>query len=226
METENKVLDMVKVEKPINNDVVLEGYVDTKPEMHHTTHGDNIYKFTIRVPRLNTENCDRIPVEISDRVTDISKLEVGSVVRLQGSFRSFNRKDFATGKFTLHLYVFVKELEHIESTIGVNKIHLEGNICKESRYRVTPTGREIADMLVASNRFYGKSDYLPVVSWGRNAKFASKLNVGDKVSIEGRVQSRIYKKHSPDGTDVEKTAYEVSVISIVKSDKEKSKSDN
>lgn len=198
-----------------NNVVLLEGYVDTEPELHHQAYGEGIYEMVISIPRLNVDVSDYLKVEVSERLIDISTLKSGKVVRINGQFRSFNKKD-KDSKVHLRLSVFAREIEILDvtETSGVNQIHLDGYLCKGAKYRQTPKGREICDMLVAAHRSYGKSDYIPCISWGRNARFTSDLDVGCCVSLEGRLQSRTYKKKISDTEMVERVAYEVSVSRI------------
>lgn len=198
-----------------NNVVLLEGYVDTEPELHHQAYGEGIYEMVVSVPRLNADVSDFLKVEVSERLIDITTLKKGIVVRINGQFRSFNKKD-KDAKVHLRLSVFAKEITILDATTtdGVNQIHIDGYLCKDAKYRQTPKGREICDMLIAVHRSYGKSDYLPCIAWGRNARFTSNLDVGCGVSLEGRVQSRTYKKKISDTEMIERVAYEVSVSSV------------
>jgi single-stranded DNA-binding protein len=201
-----------------NNNVILEGYVNSKPELHHSTYGEGIYEFTIEIERLNHEVSDFLKVDVSERLIDISELEVGVGVYIEGQFRSYNKRREDGQRVSLMLSVFAREIEVIDAdeVRNINTINLEGYTCKPTTYRTTPMGREICDILVAVNRPYGKSDYLPCITWGRNARFSSNLEVGTGISLEGRVQSRNYTKRTGDGEDdyEERTAYEVSVSKI------------
>ena len=155
---------------------------------------------------------DYIPLMISERLIDVNADYIGQIIYVNGQFRSFNRHE--EKKNRLVLSVFVRELEFLEELqedMKSNQIFLDGFICKPPVYRKTPLGREIADMLVAVNRPYGKSDYIPCISWGRNARFASNFEVGSRVQIWGRIQSREYVKKLEDDRTEKRTAYEVSV---------------
>jgi single-stranded DNA-binding protein len=199
-----------------HNQVVIEGFVHKAPEYHHSVYGEKIYAMTVSIPRLNKDVSDYLNVEVSERLTDIEDLTAGAPVRIEGQFRSFNQKDTEDGRAHLQLSVFARELSIIEEndTNGVNTIYLEGFLCKAPVYRKTPLGREICDMLVAVNRPYNKSDYIPTIAWGRNARFTSNLDVGTGVVIEGRIQSREYQKRIGEDEYENRVAYEVSVSRI------------
>lgn len=200
-----------------SNLVELEGYVDTKLEFHHNTHGEDIFSFFLRVPRSNKEVNDVLPIEVSSRATDVDKIHEGDLIRISGQFRSFNKINKETNRATLQLSVFVRDLEWIteEECTYMNRIMLNGYLCKNPIYRVTPSGREISDIILAVNRIYGRSDYIPCIAWSRNARFVSGLPVGKALLIRGRVQSRVYYKKNPITEEyAEKTVYEVSVSSI------------
>ena len=199
-----------------NNLVEVHGYVDSVPSLHHKTHDENIYEFTLKVPRLNPDTYDYLPIKISERVTRISGLKVGDKVKIEGQFRSFNKINKETNKTSLQLSIFVRNISKIETVGNTNVITLVGHLCKEPVYRITPSGREISDMILAVNRVYGRSDYIPCIAWSRNARFASNLKVGDAIIIEGRVQSRDYHKKLSDNTLEKHTVYEVSVFKIAR----------
>ena len=114
--------------------------------------------------------------------------------------------------------LFRSELKEYDENINPNQIEITGYVCKEPIYRTTPFKREIADVLIAVNRSFNKSDYLPCIAWGRNAKYVSTLNVGDKLEMVGRIQSRVYQKRIDENTVEEKVAYEISLNKIIKSD--------
>lgn len=202
-----------------SNTVELEGFVDTKPAFHHKTHDESIYSFTLRVPRLNKGVNDYIPIEVSERATDIQLIKIGSVVKVNGQFRSFNKMNHESGRVSLALSVFARDIIYIEGTDYkfVNSIHLDGHICKDPIFRITPSGREIGDIILAVNRIYGRSDYIPCIAWSRNARFVSSLPVGQRIIVDGRIQSRNYRKKDDNAEEgfVEKTVYEVSVNSLV-----------
>lgn len=197
-----------------HNKVLLEGFVEKVPEFHHKVFEEGIYVMTVSIPRLKSDSSDHILVDVSERLMDLSILKEGLPIRVEGQFRSFNKKDKETGKrASLQLAVFAREITVLEDTKGVNKVFLEGYLCKEPKFRKTPMGREICDMMVAVNRAYNKSDYLPTISWGRNARFTSNLKVGTGITLEGRLQSRVYTKHIGEEV-IEKTAYEVSTSTV------------
>ncbi len=192
-----------------NNEVLLEGRVSEGTSFSHEIYGESFYKFMIKIPRLS-DTCDEITVTVSERLLDGVSLEEDSFVRITGQFRSYNNYTESGNK--LVLTVFARAIENCDETSdSPNQIYLNGYLCKEPVYRTTPFGREIADMLLAVNRQYGKSDYIPCITWGRNSKFANNLEVGTNLKIWGRIQSRIYKKKIDEENYIEKTAYEVSV---------------
>lgn len=195
----------------IDNKVVLTGKVVTVFRLSHEIYGEKFYSLDISVARTSGYE-DIIPIMISERLIDIKKSYIGEFISVVGQYRSYNRH---TGdKNRLILTVFVQEYEFIEADVigdSCNRIELCGYICKEPVYRKTPLGREIADLLVAVNRSYGKSDYIPCIVWGRNARFISGLAVGLKVKALGRIQSREYVKKVAEGKTETRVAYEVSV---------------
>ena len=195
-----------------NNSVEIAGEVVSGPAFDHETFGERFYKFFISTERLSG-NKDVVPVMTSDRLTDIGNITVGKRFRVFGQFRSFN--DHSDGINHIVLSVFSQDIEEMEgSDLAINSIWIDGFICKNPVYRKTPQGREIADVIVAVNRQYGKSDYIPCIAWGRNARFVSRLQVGNRIRLSGRIQSRVYNKKISDDEVVEKTAYEVSVSKV------------
>lgn len=165
----------------------------------------------VLVSRLS-DTYDTIPLMVSDRIIDVDENCIGRKVEAKGQFRSYNKHEETKNRLILSL--FVREIEFIEDDEFISKpnhIYLDGYICKSPVYRMTPLGREIADVLLAVNRAYGKSDYIPCICWGRNARFAGKLSVGEHVAVWGRIQSREYQKKVGNDQVVSKTAYEVSV---------------
>jgi len=193
-----------------NNQATIKGEVSEEPVFSHSVLGEGFYNMVVKVGRLSSES-DYIPVTISERLMD--GISVGSVVALGGQFRSYNKLVGAKSKLMLTL--FVRERLNPEECEESNAISMLGYICKEPIYRTTPFGREISDLLVAVNRAYNKSDYIPCIAWGRNARFALNLRVGEKVEIMGRIQSRNYTKRLEDGTSETRTAYEISINSIM-----------
>lgn len=204
-----------------NNNVIIGGSIVSKPEFSHELFEEKFYKFYIETKRLSDYK-DKLPVIISERLMDINKLQVGVLVKITGQFRSYNQ--IVDEKSKLVLSIFAKDIEEVEdeNIITLNEATFIGYICKKPIYRKTPLGREIADALIAVNRSYKKSDYIPCILWGRNAKFCETLNVGAMVKLTGRIQSRMYEKKYEDGTSVQKVAYEVSIakFSIAKVDEE------
>ena len=197
-----------------NNQVTVMGEIASEFEFSHEVFGEGFYMLELLVKRLS-DSFDRIPVMISERLIDVTKDYRGEFIQISGQFRSYNRHE--EKKNRLVLSVFARELEVLDSDYdedAANQIFLDGYICKEAIYRKTPLGREIADLLVAVNRSYGKSDYIPCICWGRNARFASTFEVGTHVQIWGRIQSRDYVKKLSETQVEQRTAYEVSVSKI------------
>ncbi|MBE5822256.1 MAG: single-stranded DNA-binding protein [Clostridiales bacterium] len=193
------------------NNVKMQGKVISEKVLNHEIYGEKFYTFNLEVPRLS-EAVDIIPVILSERLIEGDNIKVGSMVKINGQYRSYNSAE--NEKSRLVLMVFVKEIETIEEVdteTPSNEIELNGFLCKKPIYRMTPLGREIVDMLLAVNRAYNKSDYIPVIAWGRNAKYCENLEVGKNIKISGRIQSRQYEKKYPDGTSEIRNAYEVSV---------------
>lgn len=202
-----------------NNNITLAGVVEKEPEYSHEVFGERFYVFMLKCSRMSS-NKDTLPVMISDRLVDIREIKVGQVVTAVGQIRSFNRH-IDDVKSKLILSVFARELKILTQDAtelsfeeDINTVILDGYICKPPIYRCTPKGREIADILVAVNRPYGKSDYIPCIAWGRNARFAGGLETGEHIQIQGRFQSREYSKKISDNEIETRTAYEVSVSRI------------
>ena len=193
-----------------NNVAELIGVVRSGFRFSHEIYGESFYSFVMEVPRLSNFS-DLIPMLVSERLMNVQESMEGKLIAVQGQFRSYNKH--SGGKSRLLLSVFVREWEEAQADDprNPNSIFLDGYICKKPMYRTTPLGREITDLLIAVNRPYNKSDYIPAIAWGRNAKFAQNLEVGQNIKIYGRIQSRNYqKKLNETETDV-KTAYEVSI---------------
>lgn len=192
-----------------SNRVVVVGKIHSPVVFAHEIYGEGFYNFTLAVPRLS-EYVDLLPVTISERLIDTAQLEVGTEVVIQGQLRSYNK--YLEGKNRLILTIFAKDISRKNEDIkNPNQIYLDGYICKVPAYRTTPFEREIADILLAVNRPYNKSDYIPIITWGRNARFSKKLSVGQRIRIWGRVQSRPYQKKLANDEIEERVAYEVSV---------------
>ena len=208
-------------------------------QFSHEIYGERFYLFDLSIPRLSG-NADIIPVTVSERLINDEMMQIGTKLLIKGQFRSYN--SYENEKNRLILTVFAKDIEKIEENAQENVENEEGNettsnefakkdsitnevvlvgyICKKPIYRQTPFGREIADILLAVNRAYNKSDYIPSIAWGRNARFCQNLEVGTEVKIVGRIQSRNYEKKYEDGTVVKKVAYEVSIgsLEVIKND--------
>ena len=202
-----------------NNNVILVGKVANEKRFSHEIYGEKFYSFDLSVPRLSG-NADLIPVTMSERLFKEDELVVDKKLRIEGQFRSYN--SFEGEKNKLILTVFAKDIEFLSDDEEIvvskdfvsNEITLIGYICKPPIYRQTPFGREISDMLLAVNRAYNKSDYIPCICWGRNARFSSKLEVGTEVKVVGRIQSRIYEKKFEDGKVEQRVAFEVSISNL------------
>jgi single-stranded DNA-binding protein len=201
-----------------NNQVTIIGEVISTFSYNHEIYGEGFYMVELRVERLSN-SYDIIPVMISERLIDVTGDFRGQFLAVQGQFRSYNRHDERKNKLVLS--VFAREVsfmeldeENMPESNKTNSIFLDGYICKEPIYRKTPLGREIADLLLAVNRPYGKSDYIPCISWGRNARYAGNFKVGDRVAVWGRIQSREYMKRIDEDMVEKRTAYEVSVSKL------------
>ncbi|MCI8935418.1 MAG: single-stranded DNA-binding protein [Lachnospiraceae bacterium] len=197
-----------------NNQVVIMGEVVSDFVFSHEIFGEGFYMVDVNVPRLS-DSSDIIPLMVSERLIDVEEDYKGLNIMVQGQFRSYNRHE--ERKNRLVLSVFAREIEFVDETpesSKTNQIYLDGYICKEPIYRKTPLGREIADLLLAVNRPYGKSDYIPCICWGRNARFASNFSVGTRCEIWGRIQSREYMKRLSDEDAEKRIAYEVSVSKL------------
>ena len=208
-----------------NNHLTLMGKVTSEKRFSHEIYGESFYIFDMEIPRLS-DNSDIIPITVSERIINDDLIAVGKTILIKGQFRSYN--SYENERNRLILTVFAKDIiaeEDIEKELEIeseeerksitsNEVVLTGYICKKPIYRKTPFGREIADILLAVNRAYNKSDYIPSIAWGRNARFCQNIEVGTEVRIVGRVQSRQYEKKHEDGTSEVKVAYEVSIGSL------------
>lgn len=204
---------MANEERISRNDYIsFAGHIMDTPEFNHEVHAEKFYRTRIAVNRLSGTQ-DELPLIFSERVINPSELE-GNVL-LKGQLRSVNihKED---GRSHLKLFAFVQEVEKTEEITGecVNQVYLLGHICRKPVYRMTPLGREVSDLLIAVNRPFGKSDYIPCIVWGRNAKAVADMAVGTALDITGRMQSRHYAKKLEDGTKEDRVAYEVSVTSV------------
>lgn len=194
-----------------NNRVFISGEIVSEAEFSHEVYGEGFYEMSVLVKRLSGQG-DILPVTISERLIQDKDLKVGAEINAIGQFRSYNK--LIDGKSKLMLTVFVRELVDGAQLRNPNSIVLSGYVCKPPVYRTTPFNREIADILIAVNRSYNKSDYIPCIAWGRNARFAKNLEVGERIAIAGRIQSREYQKRLSDEEIKIMTAYEVSISKL------------
>lgn len=192
-----------------NNTVTIVGTVKSKPEFSHEMYGEGFYNVHLEVPRLS-DISDSLPITVSERLMTGVGLEIGSKLVVLGQLRSYNK--LMDGSNKLILTIFARDLKQDDDEIkNPNQIFLDGFICKKPIYRTTPFGREITDMLIAVNRPYNKSDYIPSIAWGRNARYSENLVVGDRIKVWGRIQSREYQKKLSEEEVVTRIAYEVSI---------------
>ena len=217
-----------------NNHLVLVGKVTRDKTYSHEIYGEKFYIFDLEVPRLSSA-VDIIPITVSERLLTDLNLEIGTKLSIEGQFRSYN--SYQNERNKLILTVFAKDIVEIKDEpkkedseeekkdVVTNEVTLSGYVCKKPIYRQTPFDREISDLLLAVNRAYNKSDYIPCIAWGRNARFCQNMEVGTEVKIVGRVQSRKYEKKFEDGTSETRIAYEVSISSMEIIDKKDEKSE-
>ena len=194
-----------------NNKLQLTGTISSELVYSHEVFGEGFYETMITVPRLSDQT-DTIPLTISDRLISQNGIEVGDKVSVIGQFRSYNKTEGE--KSRLLLTAFVRDVVDESEIENPNQIDIMGYICKQPVYRTTPFKREICDVLLAVNRAYNKSDYIPCILWGRNARFVQTLPIGSKISVSGRIQSRKYVKNLGDDKVEERVAYEVSVSKV------------
>lgn len=194
-----------------NNQALVTGVIADEFTFNHEIYAEKFYTFTLNIPRLSG-TADSIRIMVSERLLAGECFMIGDMVDIEGQFRSYNSYE-PSGENRLVLTVFARDIRKSETghNHNPNSLYLNGYICKQPVYRTTPFGREITDLLIAVNRSYNKSDYIPVIAWGRNARYAKTLNVGDNVKVWGRIQSRQYQKRINDDETITKTAYEVSV---------------
>ncbi len=205
---------------PENNEVRVLGKIETPLQFSHEVYGEGFYSFVLNVKRLS-DISDFILITVSERLLSGISMDIGNYVEINGQFRSYN--NYNNNERKLILTVFAKDLIPVpleEASKNLNYIFLNGFICKPPAYRTTPFGREITDLLLAVNRQYNKSDYIPCIAWGRNARFASELTVGSHIKIWGRVQSREYQKKISEDELINKTAYEISISKMEEGEKE------
>jgi single-stranded DNA-binding protein len=213
------------VDKIISNNVVtVSGVVKDNPVFSHEMFGEDFYNVNLIVPRLSDVS-DELPITISERLMVGINIEKGTQLLIEGQLRSYNK--FIDGSNKLILTVFARNVSLSDEELkNPNQIFLDGYICKKPIYRTTPFGREITDMLIAVNRPYNKSDYIPCIAWGRNARYSEKLQVGDRIKIWGRIQSREYQKKISEEEIITRVAYEVSIskMEVVNKDNLENKS--
>lgn len=195
-----------------SNRAYVSGIICSPPVFSHELYGEGFHTFNIEVSRLSSQK-DILPITVSERLINGMSLKAGENINISGQLRSYNK--FIDGRSRLFITVFARDISNTpDEMMNPNQVYLEGHLCKPPIYRTTPFNREITDMLLAVNRAYGKSDYIPCITWGRNARFSEKLNVGDKIRIWGRLQSRDYQKKTSEGEVLNKVAYEVSVAKM------------
>lgn len=205
---------------PENNEVKVLGKIETTLQFSHEVYGEGFYSFVLNVKRLS-DISDYILITVSERLLSGISMDIGNMVEITGQFRSYN--NYNNNERKLILTVFAKDLIPVapeDASKNLNYIYLNGFVCKPPAYRTTPFGREITDLLLAVNRQYNKSDYIPCIAWGRNARFASELTVGSNIKIWGRVQSREYQKKVSENELINKTAYEISISKMEEAEKE------
>ncbi|MBN2852342.1 MAG: single-stranded DNA-binding protein [Clostridia bacterium] len=193
-----------------NNNVSIVGIVQDEPKINHEIYGEKFYIFNLLIRRLSN-SFDEIPVLISERLIEVSQIVKDKPLSVEGQYRSYN--NMIGNKSKLVLNVFAREAKFIDAfneSMYRNEVFFDGYICKKPNYRTTPFGREISDILLAVNRAYNKSDYIPCICWGRNARFCERLEIGKEIKVWGRIQSRFYEKKY-DEQIVKRVAYEVSV---------------
>lgn len=198
-----------------SNVATVSGVIVSEPVFGHEIYGEGFYYFDVKVRRLS-DSFDVVPITVSERLADCSEYKKGRYIEVEGQFRSYNAVQ-ENGTTKLMLTVFARDVIFFDDgqrETDTNTVELDGFICKPPIYRKTPFNREITDFLLAVNRSYNKSDYIPCIAWGRNARFCGKREVGENVKIVGRMQSRSYQKKLPDGSVIDKVAYEVSVSQI------------
>ena len=206
------------LEKNMDTNMVrIVGLIKSDKEISHEMYGESFYNIYLEVPRLS-DSVDLLPITISERLLLGIDMNPGKYVIIEGQLRSYNRYIDSANKLVLTVFareIYLPDEEELDEELRKpNEIYLDGYICKTPIYRVTPFGREITDLLIAVNRAYNKSDYIPTIAWGRNAKFCEKLVIGDHIRVWGRIQSREYQKKLPTGDVESKVAYEVSITRL------------
>lgn len=198
----------------VNNEVSVSGYVEGELSFSHEIYSEAFYSFVLKVMRLS-DICDYINVTVSERLIKDMDIRDGVKISVSGQFRSYNNYSESGNKLLLTVFARdVREMSEDDEKQNPNHIFLNGFLCKSPVYRTTPFGREITDLLIAVNRAYNKSDYIPCIAWGRNARYCASLNVGDNIKVWGRIQSREYQKRISEDESVTKTAYEISISKL------------
>lgn len=198
------------------NKIIVGGYIESGPKFSHRVHGEGFLSFLLMVPRLS-EKADILPVTVSERLINEEELYIGRKIIVEGQIRSYNSYMEDEGKNKLIISIFAIDIQFCdddEKINNMNRVSLDGYVCKNPVYRKTPAGREITDILIAVNRAYNKSDYIPTICWGRNAKFASEFKVSNNIKVTGRLQSREYQKKIGEDEYITRTAYEISVSKL------------
>lgn len=200
-----------------NNQVTLSGEIVSNFEFSHEVFGEGFYTAMLASERASGQK-DIIPIMVSDRLVDVGADWIGRFVKVSGQFRSYNKHEGERNRLVLSVFAGEFECLHENDSTAYlpdeNSFFLDGCICKSPIYRKTPLGREIADILLTVNRPYGKSDYIPCIAWGRNARFAGSLEIGTRLQVEGRIQSREYQKRISETESETRTAYEASVSGL------------
>lgn len=203
-----------------NNEVLIIGKAISNLTFSHKVYGEGFYSFNLEVPRLS-DSADSLPVTVSERLlSSLGNIE-GKMLDIVGQFRSYNQYEEGRNRLILTIFALeIKEIPEQEAQKNKNAIYLDGFVCKDPVYRTTPFGREITDLLLAVNRSYHKSDYIPCITWGRNARYAQGLKTGAHIQVWGRIQSREYQKKLETGEVISKIAYEVSISKMEISEKD------
>ncbi len=199
-----------------NNRIIAVGRLEGGLELSHEVMNEPFYTGTLLVKRLSGA-VDRLPVTIPGKLMGMLPQEDVQLV-MTGQVRSYNKVVEGAGRLMVTL--FAQNIAPSPDNDTLNKVSLTGALCKPPVYRSTPFGREICDMMLAVNRAFGKSDYIPCIAWGRNAQYASRFNVGDRVRLTGRLQSREYQKLLESGEYLSRNAYEVSCFTLEAADGE------
>ncbi len=194
-----------------NNRMIACGKLEGAPVLSHEVMNEPFYTGTLVVKRLSGA-VDRLPITLPGKLIADAHLPLDALLLVSGQVRSYNKVVEGAGRLMVTL--FVQSLSLTNDNETMNRVELTGALCKPPIYRSTPFGREICDMMIAVNRAFGKSDYIPCIAWGRNAQYASRFRVGDRVRVTGRLQSREYQKLTDNGEYVVRNAFEVSAFTL------------